>query len=178
MLYNRLCSEEEAEMPGPSDEMAPGAEGRSRLRASDADRDQVIDVLKAAFVQGRLAKDEFAVRVGQVLAARTYADLDSHAAGIPAGLTSHEPSAGASNRRQAPQLILIARLIWLRRRLIFLIAGLLLLVGGMALPSIVAFISGLLVVGSFAPQALPGNPESATVHTWQRLDRHQAGHPL
>jgi hypothetical protein len=177
MLYNALCSEE-AEMPGPSDGMAPGAAGRSRLRASDADRDQVIDVLKAAFVQGRLAKDEFALRVGQVLAARTYADLDSHAAGIPAGLTPHEPSASPSNRRPAPQLILIARLIWPRRRLIFLIAGVLLLVGGMALPSIVAFTFGLLVVGLSAPRALPGNPESAMVRSWQWLDRHQAGHRL
>jgi hypothetical protein len=170
MLYIALCSEE-AEMPGPSDEMAPGAEGRGHLRASDADRDQVIDVLKAAFVQGRLAKDEFALRVGLVLVARTYADLDFHAAGIPAGLTPHEPPASPSNRRPAPQLILIARLIWPRRRLIFLIAGMLLLVGGMLLPSVVVFISGLLVLGLSAPRAMPGTPESAMVRTWQWQDR-------
>ena len=45
------------------------------MRASHADREQVIDMLKAAFVQGRLAKDEFDLRVGRVLASRTYADL-------------------------------------------------------------------------------------------------------
>ena len=50
--------------------MATGAGGRSYLRASHADREQVIDVLKAAFVQGRLAKDEFDLRVGRVLASR------------------------------------------------------------------------------------------------------------
>jgi hypothetical protein len=177
MLNNALCSEE-AEMPGPSDEMTPGAESRSRLRASDADRDQVIDVLKTAFVQGRLDKDEFTVRVGMVLTARTYADLDSHAARIPAGLTPHEPPASSFNQRPAPQLILIARLIWPRRRLLCLIAGLLLLVGGMLLASVVAFISGLLVVGLSAPTALLGTQESAMVRTWQWLDRHQAGHPL
>jgi hypothetical protein len=55
------------------------------MRASHADRDQVIDVLKAAFVQGRLAKDEFDLRVGQVLASRTYADLGALTADIPAG---------------------------------------------------------------------------------------------
>jgi len=55
--------------------MATGAGGRSYLRASHADREQVIDLLKAAFVQGRLAKDEFDLRVGRVLASRTYADL-------------------------------------------------------------------------------------------------------
>jgi hypothetical protein len=49
-----------------------GAMGR--LRASHADREQAIDLLKAAFGQGRLAKDEFDVRVGQVFTSRTYAD--------------------------------------------------------------------------------------------------------
>ena len=49
--------------------MAASAGGRGRLRASDSDRDQVIDALKATFMQGRLAKDEFDLRVGQELAA-------------------------------------------------------------------------------------------------------------
>ena len=53
------------------------AEGRRRseLRASHADRERVIEVLKEAFVQGRLAKDEFDLRVGHAFAARTYAEL-------------------------------------------------------------------------------------------------------
>ena len=41
-------------MAGPGDEKAAAAAGRGHLRASHADREQVIDVLKAAFVQGRL----------------------------------------------------------------------------------------------------------------------------
>jgi Domain of unknown function (DUF1707) len=41
------------------DEIAAGADGGSRLIASQADREQVLDALKAAFVQGRLTKDEF-----------------------------------------------------------------------------------------------------------------------
>ena len=44
-------------------------------RASDADREQVIGVLKAAFVQGRLTKDEFDARAGHALTAPTHADL-------------------------------------------------------------------------------------------------------
>ena len=40
---------------GPGDRGAAGAMGHGRLRASDADREQVIDTLKAAFVQGRLS---------------------------------------------------------------------------------------------------------------------------
>src|SRR5438034_3986664 len=59
-------------MTGPKD---PAAAGRDRLRAGHADREQVIGALKAAFVQGMLAKDEFDGRVGQALASRTYADL-------------------------------------------------------------------------------------------------------
>jgi len=55
------------------------------MRASHADRDQVIDMLKTAFVQGRLDKDELDLRVGQVLASRTYADLGALTADIPAG---------------------------------------------------------------------------------------------
>ena len=62
-------------MAGPGDEIAAGASGRSRLRASHADREQVIEVLKAAFVQERLDRDEFDLRVGRALASRTYADL-------------------------------------------------------------------------------------------------------
>jgi hypothetical protein len=44
-------------------------------RASDADREQVIGVLKAAFVQGRLTEDELDARAGRALTAPTYADL-------------------------------------------------------------------------------------------------------
>ncbi len=52
-----------------------------QLRTSHADREQAIDVLKAAFVQGRLTKDEFDLRVSQVFASRTYAALDAQTVG-------------------------------------------------------------------------------------------------
>jgi DUF1707 SHOCT-like domain len=80
---------------GPGDEL--DAAGRGHLRASHADREQVIEVLKAAFVQGMLAKEEFDLRVGQVLAARTYADLAALTADIPA-----EPAAAGPARPPAP----------------------------------------------------------------------------
>jgi hypothetical protein len=67
---------------GPGDELAAGR--RSRLRAGDADREQVIDALKGAFVQGRLAKGEFDERIGRAFASRTYADLAAVMADIPA----------------------------------------------------------------------------------------------
>ena len=74
---------------GPGDQAA--AAGRGRLQASHADREQVIGTLKAAFVQGRLGKDEFDARVGHALTSRTYADLAALTAGIPAGLTGAQP---------------------------------------------------------------------------------------
>jgi hypothetical protein len=78
---------------GPGDEGAAGAGGRnySYVRASHADREQVIDVLKAAFVQGRLAKDELDLRLGRVLASRTYADLSALTADLPVRLTRAAP---------------------------------------------------------------------------------------
>jgi hypothetical protein len=59
--------------------------GRDRLRAGHADREQVIETLKTAFVDGRLTKSELAARTGGALAARTYADLAALTADIPAG---------------------------------------------------------------------------------------------
>ena len=56
---------------------------RLRLRASHADREQVVDVLKAAFVQGRLTKDELDTRIGQAFTSRTYADLAAVTADLP-----------------------------------------------------------------------------------------------
>jgi hypothetical protein len=47
----------------------------------------VIDALKAAFVQGRLAEDELGARVGRVCASRTYAELAEVIADLPTALT-------------------------------------------------------------------------------------------
>jgi Domain of unknown function (DUF1707) len=70
-------------MAGAGNEMTPGF---GHLRASHADREQVISTLKAAFVQGRLAKEEFDQRVSQTLRSRTYADLAAVTADLPARL--------------------------------------------------------------------------------------------
>jgi len=52
------------------------------MLAAAADRERTIDVLKAAFGEGRLTKEEFDSRSGRVLAARTYADLAAIVADI------------------------------------------------------------------------------------------------
>jgi hypothetical protein len=65
--------------------------GRGRLRASDADREQAIDTLKDAFVQGRLTKDEFDSRVAHALASRTHADLAALTADLPVSPPASRP---------------------------------------------------------------------------------------
>jgi hypothetical protein len=70
-------------MTGPGDEMSTA--GRGRPRAFLAVLEQVIDTLKAAFVQGLLTKDELDARVGQAFASRTYTELAAVTTGIPAG---------------------------------------------------------------------------------------------
>jgi DUF1707 SHOCT-like domain len=63
--------------------MQPGdgtdASGCARTRVSDADRERAIDVLKAAFAEGRLTREEHAERVERSYGSRTYAGL---AAGV------------------------------------------------------------------------------------------------
>ncbi len=81
------------------DDKTVAAAGRGHLRASDADREQTIDTLKAAFVQGRLTKDEFDARVGQTLASRTYAELATVTVGLHAEPARAQPSRQPSRRR-------------------------------------------------------------------------------
>ncbi len=76
---------------GPWKETGADAGGHGRMRASHADREQVVEQLKVAFVQGRLDGDELDGRVGQALTARTYADLAALTADIPAERAPRQP---------------------------------------------------------------------------------------
>jgi len=69
----------------PHDPGGVWAAGGGHLRASDADRERVIDALKDAFAQGRLSRSELVSRAGRALAARTYAELAGASAGLRAG---------------------------------------------------------------------------------------------
>ena len=81
---------------GPWDPLTAAANGH--MRASDADRDRVVDALKAAYGYGLLTREELAARTGQALAARTYADLSTVAAVLaerrpaPASPAMHAPA--------------------------------------------------------------------------------------
>jgi uncharacterized protein DUF1707 len=73
--------------------MSAGTAGRGQFRASHPDREQVIELLKEAFVQGRLAKDELDLRVDQVFAARSHAELAAVTADLYAGPTTSPATA-------------------------------------------------------------------------------------
>lgn len=59
---------------------APAAE----LRASDADRDRIADILRDALAEGRLTADEHAERVEGVLGAKTVGELEAFIRDLPA----------------------------------------------------------------------------------------------
>jgi hypothetical protein len=63
-------------------------------------RERVIDLLKAAFVQGRLTRDELDARVGRALESRTGADLAAVTADLPAELIGALPR--VPSRRRIP----------------------------------------------------------------------------
>jgi hypothetical protein len=54
------------------------------IRASDQERESVVDVLRDAFTDGRLTLDEFEDRTSAAYAARTWADLRELTADLPA----------------------------------------------------------------------------------------------
>ena len=74
------------------------AGGYGHTRASDADRERAIDVLKAAFAEGRLTREEHSERVQLAYHSRTYAELAELSADLPAGPLGTLPPqpAGAS----------------------------------------------------------------------------------
>jgi hypothetical protein len=67
---------------GPSDENDQPV--RSLVRASDAERNQTIEVLAAACAEGRLSLEEYSERSEAALAARTVGDLSGMTADLPA----------------------------------------------------------------------------------------------
>ena len=86
-------------MAEPGEHKAAPAGGR--LRASHADREQVIEVLKDAFAQGRLTQDELDTRAGQAFASRTYAELAALTADLPAGSAAAKPAANPAAKPSA-----------------------------------------------------------------------------
>jgi Domain of unknown function (DUF1707) len=156
-------------MAGHSEEMGAGEAGRGRLRASDSDREQVIEVLKTAFVQGRLARDELDQRVSQALISLTYADLARIIADIPAGLAPARPVtvlARAPRRPAATEVqtglrvsgaaAVLAAALWAIGILTANVVVLLLACGATGTVFVASFLTGTRMLGSWLDQRSGG----------------------
>ena len=69
----------------------------SGVKASDADRERAIGVLREAFAEGRLTAEEHSARVGQAYSARTYAELAAVSADLPTGTPENPPAPRSSS---------------------------------------------------------------------------------
>jgi Domain of unknown function (DUF1707) len=65
--------------------MAMAAGRYVHMRASTADRDRSIEVLKTSFIEGRLTRDELDLRLGQAFISRFFAQLMAITADLPVG---------------------------------------------------------------------------------------------
>jgi hypothetical protein len=65
-------------------------DGRQEMRASDRDRQEVVDRLRGALEDGRLQMDEFVDRMGRAYQAVTYGDLAPLSADLPASGSRQE----------------------------------------------------------------------------------------
>ena len=75
------------------------------MLAADADRERAIDVLRAGFAEGRLAKAEYEQRTARAYAARAYGQLGSLIADLqagPLGGTAYYPTAGYPRQMARP----------------------------------------------------------------------------
>lgn len=116
---------------------------RGQLRASDEDRDHVIDRLRKAASEGRIAAEELEERVTSALKARTYGELDATVADLPGpsggGGVSRRSAAGwaVATVRANPALLLFvvpvlavttalllaATMVWAVLLVVFMLVG-------------------------------------------------------
>jgi hypothetical protein len=68
--------------------------GAPLVRASDAERDQAAELLRAAFAEGRLTRAELDERLAVAYAAKTRADLSDLTGDLPGAVTAEATAAG------------------------------------------------------------------------------------
>ncbi|WP_069164317.1 DUF1707 domain-containing protein [Nocardia altamirensis] len=77
------------------------------LRASDADREKIVDQLRHAMNEGRLSLHEYDDRLQQVYAAKTYGELTPVLADLP-----QRRNAPARVSKRVPQWVVIMWIPW------------------------------------------------------------------
>ena len=84
---------------------------RGSIRASDADRESVVERLRNAAGEGRLAAHELEHRVGAALRARTYGELDETVADLPSARPARRSGAVAAVAAAREHPLLLVALI-------------------------------------------------------------------
>jgi hypothetical protein len=82
--------------PSPSWGQQHSSADQGRLRASHADRDRAVELLREATGAGYLTLDEFEERMGKVYSARYLRDLDQLVDDIPGRPAALQPASSAS----------------------------------------------------------------------------------
>jgi hypothetical protein len=97
--------------PGTAPETRPAVKDAEAaavsVRASDADRDRIADILREALAEGRLDAEEHSERIDAVYRAKTRGELEPLVRDLPAGREQRDgeeplPSASAQYRAQVP----------------------------------------------------------------------------
>lgn len=74
------------------------------IRASDADRERVVEILRQNNVEGRLTSDEFEERMSAAYAAKTMGALAELTTDLPVDLAAHSRHQAELARRKAAQV--------------------------------------------------------------------------
>ena len=149
-------------MEVPGDEIAARAARREQFRASRADREQTIEVLKTAFVEDQLTKEELDVRVGLALASRTHADLAAVTSDLHAWRAAAGPTAAGPPSTPARTLATAARRSGICVLAAFAIVGVVALTHAERLAAFLAFCA--VVVAAMAASGFLGY---GVVDAWQ-----------
>ncbi|WP_274561728.1 DUF1707 SHOCT-like domain-containing protein [Streptomyces spiramyceticus] len=84
--------EKHPQQPQPA---APAVPAEPAIRASDADRDRIADILREAMAEGRLTAEEHSERIDSVYRAKTVAELEPLVQDLPAPGVRREPASAA-----------------------------------------------------------------------------------
>ncbi|MFD3697292.1 DUF1707 domain-containing protein [Streptomyces sp. NPDC058646] len=83
-------------------EKHPAAPAPAELRASDADRDRIAEILADALAEGRLDADEHSERLDSLYAVKTVGELEVLVRDLPVPGTDHTPAAHPVPAAAAP----------------------------------------------------------------------------
>lgn len=78
--------------PAPAPRPPDVADPRGAMRASDADRDRIADILRDALAEGRIDAEEHSERIDAVYRAKTVGELEPIVRDLPAARSGREPA--------------------------------------------------------------------------------------